>query len=110
MILKHSEMEISLFEIYFLTTFLFIPSPHIHFIAGEGVRIIYKDTKISALLKRGLSTMKRFNVAGWPNCSAYTQARTALQGLQAIFKEKIAVTVHECEYMCHFLSILWSTH
>lgn len=37
---------------------------------------------------------KQFNVAGWEGCSAYTQARSALQGLQAIFKDKISVNVH----------------
>jgi len=40
---------------------------------------------------------KRFNVAGWDGCSAYAQARNALVGLQAIFKDDISVNVHNCE-------------
>jgi hypothetical protein len=37
---------------------------------------------------------KKLSVAGWPGCSAYKQASSALQGLQAIFKDKISVNVH----------------
>jgi hypothetical protein len=40
---------------------------------------------------------KKLSVAGWPGCSAYKQASSALQGLQAIFKDKISVEVHECK-------------
>jgi hypothetical protein len=40
---------------------------------------------------------KKLSVAGWPDCSAYKQARSALQGLQAIFKDRISVEVHECK-------------
>lgn len=39
--------------------------------------------------------MRRFNVAGWPNCGAYRKTRDAIVGLSAIFPGKISAIIHE---------------
>jgi len=41
------------------------------------------------------SLMKRFTVAGWPNCGAYKKARDAINGLAAIFPGKITANIIE---------------
>jgi hypothetical protein len=39
---------------------------------------------------------KRINLAGWKQCGAFLQAKTALSGLQVIFPQKYAVNITEC--------------
>jgi hypothetical protein len=60
------------------------------------------------------SRQKNLYLSGFASCGAFKQAKQALTGLQAIFPNEFAVTVHECKdnkkmphsMMFYFIDIL----